>query len=315
MNKSALTRMYVPIALIVLVAGAFGGGYLLSEHTRAPRQAEVPILTLVDGAGRTVNITKTPERIVSIASSATEVLYALGCGDVVVGVDKYSDYPPEVREKPNVGSAFNLNIEKILDLKPDLVLTWWYAEEAIHALEEKGIAVFAINPQSVHDVLQTIRTIGLIVGKTEEANNLTIDMQSKIDEITGKLKSLNKTQMPLVYYELGTPMKTTGPGTFTNELIFMAGGINIAAEEPVRYPVLSSEYIIARNPDVVVVVSYGASPEEIKAREGWQGINAVKNDRVYVIDRHLVTSNPRIVQGLEQFATWFHPELFSATEG
>jgi len=306
----ALTRIYVAIALIVLVAGAFGGGYLLSQYTRTPHRSEVPVLTLVDGAGRTVNITKTPERIVSIASSATEVLYALGCGDKVVGVDKYSDYPPEVKNKTCVGSAFNLDLEKTLSLEPDLVLTWWYAEEAIRSLEEKGITVFAINPQSVYDVLQTIRTIGLIVDRTKEANNLTAQMQNKIDEITSKTEGLNKTQRPLVYYELGTPMKTTGPGTFTNELILMAGGINIAAEEPIRYPVLSSEYIIARNPDVIIVVSYGASPDEIKAREGWQEINAVKNDRVYVIDTHLVTSNPRIVQGLEQFAKWLHTELF-----
>lgn len=306
----SLTRIYTSIALVVLIAGAFGGGYLLSERLQASRQVEVPVLTLVDGAGRTVNITKTPERIVSIASSATEILYVLRCGDKVVGVDKYSDYPPEVKNKTCVGSAFSLDLEKTIGLEPDLVLTWWYAEEAIQSLEERGVTVFAINPRSVYDVLQIIRTIGLIVDKTEEANNLAAQMQSKIDEITSKMKDLNKTQRPLVYYELGTPMKTTGPGTFTNELIFMAGGRNIAAEEPVRYPVLSSECIIARNPDVIIVVSYGASPEEIKAREGWQEINAVKYDRVYVIDTHLVTSNPRIVQGLDQFAKWFHPEFF-----
>ena len=310
-----LTRIGILVVLVTLIAGAFGGGYLLSEYTRAPRPPVVPALTLIDGAGRTVNITRTPERVVSIASSVTEILYALGCGDMLVGVDKYSDYPPEVKEKPCVGSAFSLNVEMVLDLKPDLVLTWWYAEEAIRALEERGITVFAINPQSVYDVLQTIRTIGLIVGRSEEANSLAARMQDVVDEVTDRTKGLAKADRPLVYYELGTPMKTTGPGTFTNELIFMAGGINIAAEEPVRYPLLSSEYIIARDPDVIVVVSYGASPEEIKAREGWQGIDAIKNDRVYVIDTHLVTCSPRIAQGLEQFARWFHPELFGAAEG
>jgi len=90
----------------------------------------------------------------------------------------------------------------------------------------------------------------------------------------------------------------------------MAGGINIAADEPFRYPDLTDEYIIAKNPDVIVVISYGASIEEIKARQGWQNINAVKNDRVYSIDRHLVTASPRLVDGLEQLAKWFHPDLF-----
>jgi len=309
-----LTKYYLPLIIIIMVIGAFSSGYLLSEYTRPSQKVEVHILTLVDGAGRIVNITKIPERIVSMASSATEILYALHCGDRIVGVDKYSDYPPEVKNKTCVGSAFSPDLEKILSLEPDLVIIWWYAEEAIASLEKNGITVFAINPQSVSEVLQTIRTIGLIVGKTEEAENLTDYMQNKIDEITRKIEVLNKTQRPLVYFELYTPMKTVGPGTFTDELISMAGGINIAVEEQVRYPVLSSEYIIAKNPDVIVVLSGGASPEEIKARAGWQEINAVKNNRIYVIDRHLVTANPRIVQGLEQLAKWFHPELFGEEE-
>jgi iron complex transport system substrate-binding protein len=299
----------------LLTIGAFSTGYLFSEHSKKPKEVKVPILTLIDGAGRTVNITKTPQRIVSIAASTTEILYALGCGDKVVGRDKYSKYPPEALQKPEVGTSTNINLEMVVGLEPDLVMAWWFATEAINSLEEKGIPVFAINPQSVSDVMQTIRTIGLIVNKTTEANNIVAAMQSKIDEITSKMEGLNKTQRPLVYYELGSVGKTVGPGTFTNELIFMAGGINIAADEPFRYPLLNSEYIIEKNPDIIIVVSYGASPEEIKAREGWHVINAVKNNKVYVIDTGLVTSNPRIVQGLEQFARWFHPELFDTTEG
>jgi iron complex transport system substrate-binding protein len=310
-----MNKIYILITVSLLTIGAFSSGYLFSEYTKKPEKARVPILTLIDGAGRTVNITKTPQRIVSIAASTTEILYALGCGDKIVGRDRYSNYPPEALEKPEVGTSTSINLEMIVGLEPDLVMTWWFATEAINSLEERGIPVFAINPQSVSDVLQTIRTIGLIVNKTTEAENLVADMQSKIDEITSKTKGLNKTQRPLVYYELGSVGKTVGPGTFTNELIFMAGGINIAADEPFRYPLLNSEYIIERNPDVIIVISYGASPEEIKSREGWQTINAVKNNRVYVIDTGLVTSNPRIVQGLEQFAKWFHPELFGTPEG
>ena len=267
-----------------------------------------PAITIVDGAGRVVTIVGTPQRIVSIASAATETLYAIGCGDEIVGVDKYSDYPPEAQGKTQVGSGSQLDVETTLGLEPDLVIAWWFSREAISTLEDNGLTVLAINPRSVDGVLDTIRTLGLVTGHLDEAESLIAKMKAKIDEVKARVKDIPKEERPLVYYELTTPMKTTGPGTFTNELIFMAGGINIAADEPIRYPVLSEEYIIERDPDVIVVVSGGVSVEEIKGRAGWQNIEAVLNDRVYTIDTHLVTSNPRIVQGLEQFANWFHPE-------
>ncbi len=278
--------------------------------TPTPAPTPEPTLTILDGAGRVVTIAGAPERIVSIASAATEILYAIGCGDNVVGVDEYSDYPPEVADKPKVGTGSELNVEAVLGLEPDLVIAWWFSREAISTLEEKGLTVVAINPRTVTEVLDTIRMLGLITGHLDEAENLIADMQARMDEITTMVKEIPTEERPLVYYELYSPMKTTGAGTFTNELIFMAGGINIAAGEPVRYPVLSEEYIIERNPDVIIVVSGGASVEEIKARPGWENIRAVQNDRVYTIDRHLVTSSPRIVEGLEQFCRWFYPDLW-----
>lgn len=278
--------------------------------TATPAPTPEPALTIIDGAGRVLTIPKTPQRIVSIASAATETLFAIGCGDEIVGRDRYSDYPPEVQEKPSVGSGSQLDVEAVLGLEPDLVIAWWFSREAISTLEDKGLTVLAINPRSVDGVLDTIRMLGLVTGHLDEAESLIAEMQARIDEVKAGVKDIPKEDRPLVYYELTTPMKTTGPGTFTNELIFMAGGINIAADEPVRYPLLSEEYIIERNPDVIVIVSGGASVDEVKGRAGWQNIKAVQDDRVYTIDTHLVTSNPRIVEGLEQFAKWFHPELW-----
>ena len=304
-----LKRIGFWLIIVVLIGAAFGGGYLLARPSEGGVEGAEG-LTVIDGAGRVVTIAETPERIVSIASACTETLYAIGCGDKVVGVDQYSDYPPEVQDKPCVGTGSSLNLEMVLGLEPDLVLAWWYNSEAIGNLEKLGIPVVAINPRSVDEVMDTIRLLGLITDHVSEADNLVAEMQDKIDEITAKVEGLEKAERPLVYYELGTPMKTTGPGTFTNELVFMGGGINLAADEPVRYPILSSEYIIERNPDVIVVVSYGASIEEVMNRDGWKHINAVVNNRIYQIDTHLVTCSPRLIQGLEQFARWFHPDLF-----
>ena len=310
MTQAAKKQIGIWVVVIVLIGAAFGGGYILvSVSTEEGATATTGSITIIDGIGRTVTMPPTPERIVSLASSATEILYALNAGENVVGVDAWSNYPSEVKGKPCVGSGSAPNLEMILGLEPDLLIAWPYSRDAIISLEDRMSVVY-IDPGSVDEVLDTISMIGLITGKTSEAENLTVEMQSKIDAITEVTNELNKTQRPLVYYELGTPMKTVGPGTFTNELIFLAGGINLAADEPVRYPILTSEYIIERNPDVIVIVSYGASIDEVKNRDGWQNINAVKNDRIYKIDTNLVTSNPRLVQGLEQFAKWFHPDLF-----
>jgi len=298
------------VIIIVLISLAFSSGYILANvSTEEEVAATAGGITIIDGIGRTVTISHTPERIVTLASSATETLYAIGGGDKVVGRDQYSKYPDELKEVQEVGSGSSPNLEMIIGLEPDILFAWPYSRDAIISLEDKMPVVY-IDPGSIDDVLDTIGMIGLIIDKTSEAENLTAEMQSEIDSITDITDELNKTQRPLVYYELSTPMKTTGPGTFTNELIFMAGGINLAADEPVRYPILNSEYIIERNPDVIVIVSYGASIDEVKTRDGWQNINAVKNDRIYNIDTDLVTSNPRVVQGLEQFAKWFHPDLF-----
>jgi len=280
------------------------------EEALAKYNAVMGRLLLIDGLGRTVTISETPERIISLASSVTETLYALNAGDLVVGRDKYSKYPEEVKNKTDVGSSFSLNVEMCVGLNPDIVFCWWYATSAIESLEDVGITTFAINPQSVDEVLQIIRIIGLIVNHTNEADNLTVDMQTKIDNITDITDNINKTNRPLVYYELSTPYKTLNHDTFTSDLIYMAGGINLAADEPVRYPILNSEYIIDRNPDVIVIISYGASIDEVKSRDGWGNITAIKSDRVYQIDTNWVTSNPRLVLGLEQFANWFHPDLF-----
>ena len=267
-------------------------------------------LVLIDGLGRVVTIGGTPERMVSLASSVTETLFALGADELLVGRDKYSKYPPEALDLPEVGSGSALNLEALVGMEPDLVILWYFSSSAISAIEDVGITTYAVNPKSVDDVLQLIRTLGLIVGRTGAAEDLVTAMRGNITTITGITDDIAKEDRPLVYYELSTPFKTTGPGTFTNELIFMAGGVNLAAGEPVRYPILSSEYIISMDPDIIVVVSYGTPEDEIKDRDGWQNISAVRNDRVYRIDTNWVTSNPRLVLGLEQFAEWSHPDEF-----
>lgn len=312
MNKSSAKIVYA-VVIVAVILGSFGGGYLFAK-----------VLTPETGQERT-----SIDRIVSLSAACTEIIYAVGAGDKLVGVDQSSvdyalagnetfkgapgqleDYPVDIFNKTNVGKASNPNMEFIVSLHPDIVFAWWYNTDVNKRIGDLGIPVVTVNPQNVSDVFHLIKTVGALVGKSAEAEAVISEMEMRIDAIAEKVSNLIEEERPLVYYELGTALKTVGPGTFTNELISMAGGINIAANESVRYPLLSNEYIIEKNPDVIVVVSYGASVDEIKNREGWQNIDAVKNDRVYAIESGWVTASPRLVLGLEQFAQWFHPELF-----
>jgi len=268
------------------------------------------------------------EYVISIAAGCTEIIYAIGAGDKLVGVDqssinyakagevafqgapgKLSDYPKEVPNKTNVGTTSALNLEVITSLGPSKVFSWAWATSANTALENLGIEVIKINPQSIADVLNLTRTVGGLLGKPTEAEEVCCEIEARITNITDKLENVTAEEKPLVYYELAALGKTVGPGTITNEMIFTAGGVNLAANETLRYPTLASEYIVAKNPDIIVVVSYGASIAEIKSRAGWGSIRAVQNNQIYQIESGWATASPRLVLGLEQFSKWFFPDL------
>jgi len=267
-------------------------------------------------------------RIISIAAGCTEIIYAIGAGDRLVGVDQYSinyalagemafqgapgklnEYPREVPIKPNVGTTSALNLELITFLSPSIVFSWAWATSSNTALEKLGIKVIKINPQSIADVLNLTRTVGGLLGKTFEAEEVCSEIETRINNIMHKLENVTKAEKPLVYYELAALGKTVGPGTITNEMILTAGGINLAENATSRYITLTSEYIVAKNPDIIIVVSYGASIAEIKSRAGWGSIRAVQNNQVYQIESGWATTSPRLVLGIEQFSKWFHPDL------
>ncbi|MEM2944049.1 MAG: helical backbone metal receptor [Methanomassiliicoccales archaeon] len=311
MNKNYVKATYtIVIAAIVILA--FAGGYYLAKSS-------TPETPVYEGANR----------IVSLSAACTEIIVALGAGDKLVGVDQDSinyanagnesfenapgeleEYPSVVSNKTNVGKASNPSMETIVSLNPDIVFAWWYNTEVNKKIGDLGIPVITVNPQSVENVTILVRTIGSLVGKAAEAEDVIAEMNERIQAVVDKVSALSDDEKPLVYYELGTPLKTVGPGTFTHELITMAGGINIAANESARYPLLSNEYILEKNPDIIVIVSYGASIEAVKSRSGWATISAVQNDEVYKIESGWLTASPRLVLGLEQLAKWFHPGLF-----
>ena len=269
-------------------------------------------LTVTDGVGNTVTIEGEPERIISLAPSHTETLYALGLGDRVVGVTEFCNYPPEAAENPTVGGFSGVDLEQVVGLDPDLVLaSTLHMGDVVPALQEHGIVVFVDAPQSVLDVLETTSAIGEITGRGEAAEALVGAMQKRIDDVVAIVENAPR---PTVFWELGAELYTVGPGSFINDLISMAGGENVAADADSPWPQLTVEAIVLKDPQVVVLAdhNYGETAEMLMERPGWAEISAVKEGRVIEITDDDIVSRPgpRLVDGLEFLVRELHPDLF-----
>ena len=314
-RKKAIIISVTIVALIIIG---------VAWYARHPVTVSPPVFpaTVVDDFGRSVTLPNVPQRIVSLAPSNTEILFALGLGSKVVGVTEFCDYPPKVLERVKkgdiavIGGFADPSIERIVASSPDLVLAGTSLQEkVVKDLEEKGITVIALDPKKVDQILADIRLVGEACGKLEEAENLIDEMQRVIDAVVSKTE--NVTYRPRVYYEVWyEPLYTIGPGTWQSELIKMAGGVNIFADAKEAYPIVSAEAVIERNPEIIVVpIGYmGGVEEDFEKRPGWSAISAVKNGRIYEIDENtVIRPGPRIIQGLQQLAKFIHPDIFGAS--
>ncbi|MGY0288741.1 MAG: ABC transporter substrate-binding protein [Candidatus Methanodesulfokora washburnensis] len=268
--------------------------------------------TIKDDLGRTVVITKS-ERIVSIGPSCTELLYALGLGGRIVGVDVYSDYPPEARSKQKISNWWSPNPEEVLALSPDIVFYSVGSSIAVENLEKAGLTVVALRPLSIEDIFKDIKLIGEVTGKSKEAEDLVFSLQARINAVEDKLSSI--TKKPKVYMEFWYPPPWTfGSGSWGNQIIKMAGGVNVFGDVASPGAKTTDEEVIARNPDVIILLygaMYKASADDVKKRPGWNMISAVANNAIYQLDENLfVRPGPRLVDGLEILAKVLHPEAF-----
>ncbi len=286
----------------------------------APTEAVLPV-EITDQLGRVVTLDRIPQRIISLAPSNTEILFALGLADKVVAVTDYDDYPPEAKEKPSIGGFSTPNIEKLVALSPDLILaTSVHEQRIIPQLEERGMTVFALNPKTLDEVLATIILVGEITGQEKEASGLVAEMRNRIKVVTDKTDSLSPEQRPRVFYiTWHDPLMAPGSGTFQDDLIQIAGGTNIA-RDLTGWATISLEAVLAANPEVMIAgVGHGTGKDlnfqYIKTEPRLRDTDARQNNRVYAIDGNLVSRpGPRIVDGLEELARLIHPELFKETK-
>jgi iron complex transport system substrate-binding protein len=267
-----------------------------------------------DALGRKVVIPDVPTRIVSLAPNTTEILYALSLGDRIVGVTRFSDYPKEAKQKPKVGTYVNFNIEKIVALKPDLIIATYGGnpKATILRLEELGFAVYVTRATNIQEILAMIENIGMLTDTRERAAIVVNSLRKRIKAVTGRVQNAPR---PLVFLQINAkPLMTVGAGSFHSQVIELVGGRNLAADSRVRYPQYSLEDVVKRAPDFILLSTMDRSGlfEQQKAQwMRWQNIPAVKNDRICFIDSDLIDrASPRIVDGLEEMARLIHPELF-----
>jgi len=272
--------------------------------------------TYTDDLGRQVDISEVPERIVSFGPSITEILFALGLEDNVVGVSDFCDYPEAAKSKPKVGNAFSPSIEKVVALEPALVLTVKHAQFNSD-LESLGIKFIVLSPKDVRSIMDSIDLAGEVTGKAKEGNQLVEDMEATISQVTARVKGAPRVRVFFIVdaTDPNSPW-TAGPGSFIDDIINMAGGENVAAETEGAWVQMSIEEIVNSDPDIIIIQTMAGgvptvSEEVLQEHLVWKQMTAVKQDKIRFVDGDLVSRpGPRIVQGLEEVARIIHPELF-----
>jgi len=255
-----------------------------------------------------------PQRIISLAPNITEILYAIGADQQLVGVTDYCLYPPQAKSKTKIGGFINPNIEKIVSLKPDVVIMSADSnQQNIYAqLLRLKIKAYVINPDNLDKTFTTILHLGEITGHSKKARELVSSLHKRVKTVETSVKGRTHPKVLFLWSE--APLITAGSGTFTHDLIEKAGGTNIAASSPIKYPKYSMEEIIRIQPDIIISAAMGSDTKSANKNSLWQAykvIPAVKNGRIYSINPDLLARPaPSMISGLEEMAKMIHPETF-----
>jgi len=310
-------RIIISLFVLVLVMGVLAGCSNESNEEEVvvkdptDQISESDVLETTDDYGKTVMFVTPPQKIISLAPSHTEILFALGIGDRVVGVTTFDDYPQEVNDIERIGDFNGNNLERIIELEPELVINYGEGiQEENQRLEEAGIAVIGFLPESIDEIYLTIERIGRLTGVSDKAEELILSLKTREEAALSKIKDAPKRK---VFYEIWhEPLMAAGPGSFLDELMKLAGGENIAADADSPYPNYDLEQLIERNPEVYLTSNDfpEKTVESIKTRSGYENMDAVLNNRVYILDGNIMSRpGPRIIDALEILVQSIHPEL------
>ncbi len=296
-----MKRVIAPAILIGLFLGA----------TSVPQ-------TFTDDVGYRVHLTSPPQRIISLAPNITEILYQLDLQDKIIAVTQYCDYPPEVKEKPTIGGYINPNLEKIIALKPDLILGFrGNPLPLIHKLQSLGLPIFVLDEgQTISSLLRMIDRLGKVTFKAEKAASLRRQLESILSEIDHKLTSTTNKPRVLLTFQ-GSQLWSCGEESFLNDLITRAGGINIWHDIHRAWFVAQAEEIILKNPEIIIILApdinhFNQTKQFLFSLPRFNQIKAIRNQKIFFIDEDLVSRlSPRLIEALPLFLAIFHPELTS----
>lgn len=308
MTSKLLLSLIWGLLLVILIGAAPG-----CQSAETPW---LPSLEVTDQLGRVVKLEKVPQRIISLAPSNTEILFALGLGDQIVGVTSYCDYPPQAKEKEKVGGFSTPDLEKVVALSPDLIVAASiHAPKVIPELERRGLPVLALAPETIDDVLEAIDLTGQLTGREVQAEALLKDMKRRLEPITKLTARLSHQERPKVFSLLWhDPLRTVGSDTLQSQLVQRAGGENIFGALT-GYPRVDLEVLLQRDPQLILAqVGHGSAGQApfdwAKGEPRLKETEALKTGRVYPIDSDLVArAGPRLVDGLEEMFRLLHPEL------
>lgn len=325
MRAGLVSLLLVILALILSGCAADNQQKIITTPEKSVTETPTPLKTqtsektaekrIVDDFGYVVTINETPKRIVSLAPSNTEILFAIGAGDRVVGVTDYCNFPPEVIELKeqgklvSVGGFSTVDVEKVLSLNPDLVIaSYGNGEEVVDILREYNVTVIATNPKNIEDVKRDILMIGKAVGEEKNATKLVQWIDERVNEVREKAKTYERR--PKVAHILwNDPIYVSGNSTFTDNLIKIAGGVN-AFDDIDGWGIVSYEDLVSRNPDIIIVNSGSGMGGKGDMLYKWvikefPDISAVRNGSVYMIDSDII-SRPsyRLVYALENISAW-----------
>lgn len=268
---------------------------------------------LKDELGRTVRLPDHPQRVVCLAPSLTETVYALGLGDAVVGVTDFTDDPPEARTKPSVGGLTDASLEKIVSLHPDLVLAMGALnrEETVNDLERVGIPVFVVNAQGLQGILESIVHLGNALNCPNDAERLVKRLESKRAAVAVRVAGRPSLKvLVVIWYD---PVVTAGSGSYITDVISAAGGQSATADLAQPWPQISLEQVVRRAPDFLLLVRGahgGITEQDLAAHAGWDQLAAVRNHHIIYMDERLFRPSPVVFDALESLAKQLHPEAF-----
>jgi iron complex transport system substrate-binding protein len=285
--------------------------------TGMPFMTHVSARAYVDDAGRRMYFAQPPSRIISLAPSITEMLFAMEAGEQLVGVTDFCDFPPDALKKPKVGYS-NPNLESLVALQPDLVVAPhdFLKPDIVGKLEQLKIPVFILTDKNVEGIFVHIQTLGRIVGRSSKADTIAMQLRQQVAVIQRRIEG--RVPVRMLYVLNSQPLITVGPGSFIDQLIRMAGGANVAANSTTPYPRLSMEAVLQEDPQVLVFPvgkAEGISESEQQTWRQWSTMTAVKQGRLHQISADwLNRPGPRIARGLEALVEILHPDSPASLE-